>query len=157
MTIHLERRVAGGEYETVDTIEMTGEGDTWTYTFQELPVRSENGLRYQYRVREEEVEGYSVQYDGYNITNVHVVATPTPEITPIPTPTNVGPKPEHAVGMKYVDGEWVWIDDMGVPLGVVAITGDNDNLTAVLIGMALFLVGACGLAVALVRRRKKKE
>ncbi len=157
VTIHLERRTADGEYETIDTVELTGDGNTWRYTFQSLPARDDDGLRYQYRVREEEVEGYSVQYDGYNITNVHVVATPTPEMSPIPTPTNVGPKPEHAVGMKYVDGEWVWIDDMGVPLGVVAITGDNDNLTAVLIGMALFLVGACGLAVALVRRRKKKE
>ncbi len=157
VTIHLERRVAGGEYETVDTIEMTGEGDTWTYTFQELPVRSEKGLRYQYRVREEEVEGYTVEYDGYSITNVHVVVTPTPEITPLPTPTNVGPKPERAVGMKFQDGEWIWIDDMGVPLGVVAVTGDSDNLTAVLVGMALFLAGACGLAFTIVGKGKRKH
>ena len=157
VTIHLERRTADGEYETVDTIEMTGEGNTWTYTFQGLPTRNDAGVRYQYRVREEEVEGYAVQYNGYIVTNVHVVVTPTPEITPLPTPTNVGPKPERAVGMKYEDGEWIWIDDMGVPLGVVAITGDDDNLTAVLVGMALFLVGACGLVFTLVRKGKKKK
>jgi len=157
VTIHLERSVNNGEYEIVDTIELTGEGNTWTHTFQGLPARNDAGVRYQYRVREEEVEGYAVQYDGYNITNVHVVVTPTPEITPLPTPTNVGPKPERAVGMKYEDGEWIWIDDMGVPLGVVAITGDDDNLTAVLVGMVLFLVGACGLIFTLVRKGKKKK
>ena len=155
MTVELQSRVAGGEYQTVQTVELTGTGNTWTYTFEDMPVRNESGREYQYRVREEPVDGYAVQYDEYTITNTHIVVTPTPEITPLPTPRFVGPKPERAVGMKFQDGEWIWIDDLGVPLGVVAQTGDNDNLPAVLGSMAMLLVIACMLVLMIIRKKKR--
>lgn len=156
ITVSLERSVAGGAYEAVNTIRMTGEGNTWTYTFDQLPARDDQGRRYQYRVREDAVTGYAVQYDGNTITNIHVAVTPTPEGTPMPTPVVVGPTPPGAKGMKYVDGEWLWIDDLGVPLGVVAQTGDNDNLPAVLGGMAALLVIA-GMLVLMIARKKNRK
>jgi len=156
VTVHLERRLAGGEYENVATVALTGTGNTWTYTFDSLPATNERGQRYQYRVREDEVDGYAVQYDGYTITNIHVAVTPTPEGTPMPTPVVVGPTPPGAKGMRYEDGEWIWIDDLGVPLGVVAQTGDNDNLPAVLGGMAVLLVIA-GMLVLMIARKKRKD
>lgn len=171
ITINLQRRINGGDWETVQTVQMTGEGDVWYYSFNRLANVNGNGRLYQYRVREESVEGYSVEYNGYTITNVHAVVTPTPEPTPEPTPTAeptpdptatplptpVMPDvtPDRAVGMQYVDGEWLWIDDLGVPLGVVAQTGDNDNLAAVLGGMALLMVLAGVLALTIYRKQKR--
>ena len=152
---------------TVQRIELTGEGDTWTYTFRRLPTMDAYGQLYQYRVREEEVDGYTVQYNGYTITNIHAAVTPTPEPTPEPTPTPTptplptpqiaGPTPERAVGMRYIDGEWFWIDDSGVPLGVVAQTGDSDNLTAVLLGLVVLVVLAGVLAITIIKKEKKKK
>ena len=167
VTINLQRRVAGGSFDTVQRIELTGEGDTWTYTFRRLPTMDAYGQLYQYRVREEEVDGYTVQYNGYTITNIHAAVTPTPEPTPEPTPTPTptplptpqiaGPTPERAVGMRYIDGEWFWIDDSGVPLGVVAQTGDSDNLTAVLLGLVVLVVLAGVLAITIIKKEKKKK
>lgn len=167
VTIHLQRRVNGGDFETVETIALSGEGDTWVYTFRGLPTMDSRGRLYQYRVREEEVEGYAVAYNGTTITNSHAAVTPTPEPTPEPTPTPTftplpeytppvvaGPTPDRAVGMRYVDGEWIWFDDMGVPLGVVAQTGDYDNLVAALAGVALLLTLAGVLAVRIIRKEK---
>jgi len=41
----------------------------WTFHFNELPKYDEAGEEIEYTVEEEEVEGYTATYDGYNITN----------------------------------------------------------------------------------------
>lgn len=170
--ITLQRRSAGRGYETVQTITVTGEGDEWAFIFEHMPEFDERFERYQYRVVETPVEGYTAQTNGYTITNVHAAETPTPEPTPEPTPTPT-PTPEptptplpqrfyeemppRATRIRYVDGEWIYIDDFGVPLGLVGQTGDDDNLLAVFAGMAVLLVMAGVLAVVIVRKERKKR
>ncbi|MBQ9048416.1 MAG: Cna B-type domain-containing protein [Solobacterium sp.] len=48
----------GADYRTM---EVTAE-DNWEYTFRKLPINDENGNAYQYAVREEPVDHYTVQY-----------------------------------------------------------------------------------------------
>ena len=50
--------------------------DNWTYEFTNLPVK-DNGKVIEYRVDENEVEGYTGVIDGYNITNKHNPITKT--------------------------------------------------------------------------------
>lgn len=164
--IMLQRRSAGTGYETVQTITVTGEGNEWSFVFEHMPEFDERFERYQYRVVENPVEGYTAQTNGYTITNIHVALTPTPEPTPTPTPEPTPtPLPERfynempprATRIRYVDGEWIYIDDFGVPLGLVGQTGDDDNLVAVFAGMAVLLVMAGVLAVVIVRKERKKR
>ncbi len=170
--ITLQRRSTGRAYETVETITVTGDGDEWAFIFEHMPEFDERFERYQYRVVETPVEGYTANVNGYTITNVHAAVTPTPVPTPEPTPTPT-PTPEptptplperfynemppRAVTIRYVDGEWIYIDDFGVPLGLVGQTGDDDNLAAVFAGMAVLLMMAGALAFVIVRKEKRKQ
>ena len=52
-------------------------GPDWSWSFTDLP-KYENGELIKYAVTENEVDGYSAVYNGYNITNVH-----TPDQTSI--------------------------------------------------------------------------
>ena len=54
--------------EVIDEAEVTARTQ-WTFYFGELPKYDEAGAEIEYSVEEEEVEGYTVTYDGYNITN----------------------------------------------------------------------------------------
>ena len=45
------------------------EGNTWTYTFQDLPDSKPEGGSYEYTVEEKAVDGYTTTVDGLNITN----------------------------------------------------------------------------------------
>ena len=54
--------------ETIGEAEVTAETQ-WTFYFDELPKYDEAGEEIEYTVQEEEVEGYTVSYDGFNITN----------------------------------------------------------------------------------------
>ena len=50
--------------------EASGEnGNTWSYTFEDLPQYDENGVEIVYTVEEDPVAGYMVQYEGLNIEN----------------------------------------------------------------------------------------
>lgn len=157
--LRLERRkITEKRYTAVVTVDVYGSGGAWRYTFTRLPIAAADGAAYEYRVREEAVSGYTVAYDDDNhvITNTRKTgggggggsSTPTPLVSVAPAPT-----PERAVGVAYVDGEWVYVDVSGVPLGKVPQTGDDDNLTAVLLGAALLLTLAAVLTVVLLRKR----
>ena len=54
--------------EVIDEAEVTARTQ-WTFYFDELPECDESGAEITYSVQEEEVEGYTATYDGYNITN----------------------------------------------------------------------------------------
>ena len=52
----------------VATATLTGEGNEWTYTFEDLNVY-ENGEEIEYTIEEVEVENYDTSIEGYTITN----------------------------------------------------------------------------------------
>ena len=54
--------------EVIDETEATRETQ-WTYSFGDLPKYDEAGNEIEYTVQEEEVDGYTASYDGFDITN----------------------------------------------------------------------------------------
>ena len=64
-----------GNNKLVETKEVSANSN-WTYEFTNLPVK-DNGKVIEYRVDENEVEGYTGVIDGYNITNKHNPITKT--------------------------------------------------------------------------------
>ena len=162
ITVHLYRKLrTEAEYPTDSfmTVNMMSNGkDVWKFTFNDLPRRSPDGILYDYTVREEEVEGYVVSYLNNGKTIVNTIPeedyppTPTPTLPYVtPTPTIM---PRIPAGVQFVDGEWMYIDEYGIPLGGIPLTGDNTNF--VLWGMAIGLpLLVAALAAVEIRRRKK--
>ena len=162
ITVHLYRKLkTAAEYPTVPymTVNMFDNGkDVWTFTFDGLPRRDADGVLYEYMIREERVEGYVVSYLNNGKTIVNSIPeedyppTPTPTLpyaTPTPAPTGRAP-----AGVQFIDGEWFYIDEYGIPLGGVPLTGDDTNF--VLWGMAIGLpLLVAALAAVEIRRRKK--
>src|SRR5699024_229109 len=62
------RLLANGE--EVDQIVVKAENE-WKYSFADLP-KFENGEEINYTVQEDEVDDYSTEIDGFNITNSYV-------------------------------------------------------------------------------------
>ena len=65
ITVHL---LANGE--EVQTATLSGEGDTWSHSFTDLPVYK-NGQKLVYTVTEDTVANYSTTIDGSTITNTY--------------------------------------------------------------------------------------
>ena len=65
ITVHL---LANGE--EVQTATLSGEGDTWSHSFTDLPVYK-NGQKLVYTVTEDTVANYSTAIDGSTITNTY--------------------------------------------------------------------------------------
>lgn len=65
ITVHL---LANGE--KVQTATVSGEGETWSHTFTDLPVYK-NGQKLVYTVTEDTVANYSTAIDGTTITNTY--------------------------------------------------------------------------------------
>lgn len=146
------------------TVEMKGYGNQWSLTFFGLVKKDINGIRYDYLVREGDVTGYSPIYESRTensqiITNVHPTNTPEPGTTPIPllvpteTPDNL---PRIPVGVIEIDGEWYYIDEYGIPLGLVPQTGDETQLILYAGCAMLFIATAVYLFMMLYRRRKNE-
>jgi hypothetical protein len=55
--------------EVVDTITVTAENG-WAWNFENLP-KFAAGVEIVYTVTEAEVDGYTTEYDGFNVTNTH--------------------------------------------------------------------------------------
>ena len=64
-----------GNDKLIETKEVSADSN-WTYEFTNLPVK-DNGKKIEYRVDENEVQGYTGVIDGYNITNKHNPITKT--------------------------------------------------------------------------------
>ncbi len=162
ITVHLYRKASTeADFPTVPymTVNIMSNGkDVWNFTFEDLPRRNADGVLYEYTTREEVVDGYVVTYLNGGKTIINAIPeedyppTPTPTlpyVTPTPTPV-----PKIPRGVQFVDGEWVYIDEYGVPLGGVPQTGDETNF--VLWGMAISLpILVAALAAVEIRRRKK--
>ncbi|WP_073518965.1 Cna B-type domain-containing protein [Bacillus cereus] len=57
--------------KVIDTKEVSV-GTNWKYTFEKLQVYDANGLAYKYEVKEQPVEGYKSEVNGYDITNTKI-------------------------------------------------------------------------------------
>lgn len=60
------------------------EADSWKYSFTGLD-KSENGIDIEYTISEEEVIGYEVSYQGYDITNTYI-EEPVDPVIPVDPP-----------------------------------------------------------------------
>jgi hypothetical protein len=162
ITVHLYRKLATDEaYPTIPymTVNIMGnEKNQWRFVFRGVPLRNSDGVRYSYMIREEEVPGYVTTYLNGGRTIVNTIPeedyppTPTPTLPYItPTPTV---QPRIPQGVRFENGEWYYIDEYGIPLGGVPLTGDNTNF--ILWGMAIGLpLLVAVLAAVEIRRRKK--
>lgn len=161
ITIKLYRKLTtNAEYPERElvSVAISGQGDEWRFTFRNMPRFTESGEEYEYMVREEAVTGYSTIYQNNAIVNVR--ETPVPGTSPSPKPRttaipNVTPRPDNPTALIYVDGEWIYLDDYGVPLGILPQTGDeSDLLLYACVGM-LMLASAAAMGLMLYRRRKE--
>ena len=77
ITLRLYRQVSGGPLEEVNA-EPTWvkSGDTWIYTFRNLPEADRDGNRYTYSIREVVPEGYESSQNGNTIINRKVDEDP---------------------------------------------------------------------------------
>ena len=71
-----------GESKELLGVKEVTEDDDWAWTFSDLP-KYLNGEEIVYTIVEDEVEGYTATYDGYNITNTHVPETTSVNITKV--------------------------------------------------------------------------
>ncbi|MGH0514474.1 Cna B-type domain-containing protein, partial [Bacillus cereus] len=60
--------------KVVDTKEVTA-ADGWKYKFDNLAAYNANGVAYKYEVKEQPIDGYTTEVNGYDITNTKVVQT----------------------------------------------------------------------------------
>ncbi|PEA53191.1 cell wall anchor protein, partial [Bacillus pseudomycoides] len=60
--------------QVVDTKEVTA-ATNWKYTFDNLQAYDANGVAYKYEVKEQPVDGYKSEVNGYDITNTKVGQT----------------------------------------------------------------------------------
>lgn len=160
ITLSLYRKYVDEEAypeEPMVSVAISGEGDEWVFTFRALPHFDAEGRMYEYEVREEDVTGYFASYQNGTIINTRETPvpgstpSPAPRVTPIP---NVTPRPDNPTSLMYVDGEWIYLDDYGVPLGILPQTGDeSDLLLYASIGL-LMLFCAAAMGAALYRRRR---
>ncbi|PEP61905.1 MULTISPECIES: Cna B-type domain-containing protein [Bacillus] len=60
--------------KVVDTKEVTA-ATNWKYAFENLQAYDENGVAYEYTVKEQPVKGYKSEVKGYDITNTKVSQT----------------------------------------------------------------------------------
>ena len=65
ITVHL---LADGK--VIKTVTVT-EADGWAWSFTDLPKHRDQGVEIVYSVTEDAVDGYTTEYNGYNVTNTH--------------------------------------------------------------------------------------
>ena len=90
---------------TAQTKEVTAE-DGWAWSFTGLPKFDSSGNEITYTIEEGPVDGYTTQYDGYNVIN-----TPVSELIQIPVTKTWndggnadGTRPQSIVVTLYADG-----------------------------------------------------
>lgn len=113
----------------IDTHNVTGTGNTWTYTWSNLPTRSENGnTNYTYTVNEANVpSGYTKSQNGFTITNTH-------ESTTTATVTKVWDDQNNA-DRKRPSSITVSLRRDGVHYQNVTVTGTGNTWTATVNGL----------------------
>ncbi|BCD32366.1 hypothetical protein BC30102_5402 [Bacillus cereus] len=118
--------------KVVDTKEVTA-ADGWKYKFDNLAAYDANGVAYKYEVKEQPIDGYTTEVNGYDITNTKVIQTTKVEGTKTWKDDNATDRPEmikvdllqngtviatqevsKATGWKYEFKDLVAYDENGV-------------------------------------------
>ena len=104
--------------DKIDYMRVT-ETDNWKYSFDNLPVYK-NGKKIVYTIREEDVEGYKSEVNGYNLINTYKPATTSISVMKFWDDGNNqdGIRPTSVSVQLYADGEK--IDD------TVALNTENN-------------------------------
>ena len=161
LTVYISRRASStANYDTFLTLNIPARaGNNWYLNIYGLPRYNSAGAEYEYRAREEVPAGYTVTYtnNGFTMVNTYPTNDESPTPTPIPTLT---PTPQVVVTriptiVRYVDGEYIYIDDEEIPLGVVPKTGDDTDF--LLWGMAIALPLLLAMAAGIILFRKKRR
>ena len=161
LVVNVYRRpVSAGNYSLLVTVTIPYRNDNnWYLTLRNLPRYDNNGTEYQYMAREEVPAGYTVTYANNGFTMVNTYPdnneSPTPIPTLTPTPPAATVTPYVPTNVAYVDGQWVYIDDNGVPLGVLPQTGDETSWTLLAIAIVAPLLLA-GFAAWWIFRKKRR-
>ncbi|ENH95980.1 hypothetical protein J416_13124 [Gracilibacillus halophilus YIM-C55.5] len=91
--------------EIIESREVTAESD-WQYHFTDLEKYDENGVAYEYTVKEEPMEGYEASYDGYDITNVRT-GTTSVEVSKTWKDGTEADRPSSITVQLYQNGEFL--------------------------------------------------
>ena len=156
------------------TVSKDATGDDLTVQWTNLPLYNENGKKLEYRVVEEEMDGYTatIEHDGYDytVTNSHVPEVPdepTPEVPDEPTPEvpdeptpDVPDEPTPDVPDEPTPDV---PDEPGTPTktytppktGKTPKTGDQSNIGLWVTVLAVS-GGAAATAVVLYKRKRKQ-
>ncbi len=92
----------------VDSVTVTPDEDgNWSWSFTDLPQYRDEGVEIVYTIEEEEIDGYTAEVDGYDVTNVH-----TPETIDVSgsktwddSNDQDGVRPNSITVRLYADGE----------------------------------------------------
>ena len=148
------------------TVSKDATGDDLTVQWTNLPLYNENGKKLEYRVVEEEMDGYTatIEHDGYDytVTNSHVPEVPdepTPEVPDEPTP-EVPDEPTPEVPDEPTPDV---PDEPGTPTktytppktGKTPKTGDQSNI-GLWVAVLAVSGGAAATAVVLYKRKRKQ-
>ena len=87
----------------VASVEVTAETE-WTYTFENLPKYKNKGEEIKYTVIEEEIENYTSEVNGFDITNTYTEEEPEPEPEPKQEEKKADPVQTGDVIIKIVIG-----------------------------------------------------
>ena len=87
----------------VASVEVTAETE-WKYTFENLPKYKNKGEEIKYTVIEEEIENYTSEVNGFDITNTYTEEEPEPEPEPKQEEKKADPVQTGDVIIKIVVG-----------------------------------------------------
>ncbi|MEA4999589.1 MAG: Cna B-type domain-containing protein [Candidatus Limiplasma sp.] len=161
LTVFITRQAAGSTAEeNVVTLTIPARaGNTWYLSLYDLPRRNSAGQEYTYRAREQVPAGYTATYtnNGFTMVNTYPTNEESPTPTPIPTltPTPAVTTTRIPTAVRYVDGQYVYIDEDEVPLGLVPKTGDDSDYLLWGLAIALPLLLAFGAGVIALRRKRR--
>ncbi|SMD71169.1 Collagen adhesin precursor [Bacillus mobilis] len=151
--------------KVIDTKEVSV-ATNWKYTFEKLRVYDANGVAYKYEVKEQPVEGYKSEVNGYDITNTKIKdeqhtdpkdpSTDPKDPSTDPKDPSTDPKdpstdPKDPSTGKNSDSQVPPTTEKDKPTLLPNTGGTSTEMISIFGGMLLFLLGG-----SLIARRRIK-
>ncbi|MBQ6905595.1 MAG: Cna B-type domain-containing protein [Clostridia bacterium] len=94
--------------KVVKTITVT-EADGWSWKFDELPIYRDGGIEIIYSISEEAVEGYTTEYEGFNVINKYAPEKTNVEVLKIwdDNDDQDGLRPDEITIKLLANGEYI--------------------------------------------------